>query len=89
MLSSRKLNLGLGKKRAHNGLNSRLVGRPGLEPGTNNLKGCCSTIELSTPADKGTQIIFPFRGKASIIYTPVTSLALEAVIDREPVTGTT
>jgi hypothetical protein len=26
-----------------------MVGRPGFEPGTNNLKGCCSTIELSTP----------------------------------------
>ena len=26
-----------------------VVGRPGFEPGTNNLKGCCSTIELSTP----------------------------------------
>ena len=25
------------------------MGRPGFEPGTNNLKGCCSTIELSTP----------------------------------------
>jgi hypothetical protein len=25
-----------------------MVGRPGFEPGTNNLKGCCSTIELST-----------------------------------------
>jgi len=26
----------------------KLVGRPGLEPGTNDLKGRCSTIELST-----------------------------------------
>jgi hypothetical protein len=25
-----------------------LVGRPGFEPGTNDLKGRCSTIELST-----------------------------------------
>ncbi len=24
------------------------VSRPGLEPGTNSLKGCCSTIELPT-----------------------------------------
>ena len=27
---------------------SFLVSRPGLEPGTNSLKGCCSTIELPT-----------------------------------------
>ncbi|KKS88610.1 MAG: hypothetical protein UV63_C0032G0016 [Microgenomates group bacterium GW2011_GWC1_43_11] len=27
---------------------SLLVSRPGLEPGTNSLKGCCSTIELPT-----------------------------------------
>ena len=25
-----------------------MVGRPGLEPGTNDLKGRCSTVELST-----------------------------------------
>jgi hypothetical protein len=29
-----------------------LVGRPGFEPGTNDLKGRCSTIELSTPKQK-------------------------------------
>lgn len=27
------------------------VGRPGLEPGTNSLKGYCSTIELPSRAD--------------------------------------
>lgn len=32
----------------HEGPASKMVGRPGFEPGTNNLKGCCSTVELST-----------------------------------------
>jgi hypothetical protein len=30
--------------------NARVVGRPGFEPGTNCLKGNCSTIELPAPS---------------------------------------
>ncbi len=33
------------KERTHNQLD---VGRPGFEPGTNNLRGYCSTVELPT-----------------------------------------
>ena len=43
-----------------------MVGRPGFEPGTNNLKGCCSTIELSTHANTSRQLFLPARAKQEL-----------------------
>ena len=43
-----------------------MVGRLGFEPRTNDLKGRCSTIELSTQLrDRGGENGFPRRGFAS------------------------
>jgi hypothetical protein len=38
-----------------------VVGWPGFEPGTNDLKGRCSTIELPTPRQGTSKMGFTFR----------------------------
>ncbi len=43
-----------------------MVGRPGFEPGTNNLKGCCSTIELSSHANTSRQLFLPARARQEL-----------------------